>query len=123
MEKQRRHDKTIRLQDFLLENEEVPSLKDQRKTSIAKALVRNSSILVYEESEESPKNDFEVEELILNMREMTVLSVSRQMTKSLMEKYDKIFVLDHECLVEEGTFNELLLHNEYFHNLYVSNET
>ncbi len=123
MEKVRRHDKSIRLQDFLKENEEEYSLQEKRRTSIAKALVRNSSILVYDESDKSSKSDFEVEELILNMREMTVLSVSRQITKSLMEKYDKIFVLDQECLVEEGTFSELLIHNEYFQNLYVSNET
>lgn len=100
-------------------------LRSKPRTSIAEALVRHSSILVIDPMEESSivPTKFAVEELILNMREMTVLSVSRKMSKSLMEKYDKIFVLDQESQVEEGTFNDLLMNNDYFHHLFVSNET
>lgn len=100
-------------------------LRSKPRTSIAEALVRNSSILLIDPMEESSimPTKFAVEELILNMREMTVLSVSRKMSKSLMEKYDKIFVLDQESQVEEGTFNDLLMNNDYFHHLFVSNET
>lgn len=97
---------------------------DKKKISIARALVKNSSILVIDETTESSdsKVDYEIEELILNMREMTVLSFSRKLSKSLIDKYDKIFVLDQGKLVEEGTFSELLLNNEYFYKMYFANE-
>jgi ATP-binding cassette subfamily C protein len=97
---------------------------EKKKISIARALVNNSSILILDETAGSEKNtsDYEIEELILNMREMTVLSVSHRITKSLMDKYDKVFVIDKGIVVEEGTFSELLLNNDYFYNLYVSNE-
>jgi len=97
---------------------------DKKKISIARALVKNSSILVIDETTESSdsKVDYEIEELILNMREMTVLSFSRKLSKSLIDKYDKIFVLDHGRLVEEGTFSDLLLNNEYFYKMYFANE-
>jgi len=97
---------------------------DKKKISIARALVKNSSILVIDETTESSDNkvDYEIEELILNMREMTVLSFSRKLSKSLIDKYDKIFVLDQGKLVEEGTFSELLLNNEYFYRMYFANE-
>ena len=97
---------------------------DKKKISIARALVKNSSILVIDETTESSDNkvDYEIEELILNMREMTVLSFSRKLSKSLIDKYDKIFVLDQGRLVEEGTFSELLLNNEYFYKMYFANE-
>ena len=119
------YQKNTKLQNFLKEHKEVSCSNGQHKTSIAKALVHNSSILVFDQAKEckNPKIEFEVEELILNMREMTVLSVHRQMTIALIEKYDKIFLLDQESQVEEGTFNELLQHNPYFYNLYISNET
>jgi len=98
--------------------------KEKKKISIARALVNNSSILILDETAGSEKNtsDYEIEELILNMREMTVLSVSHRITKSLMDKYDKVFVIDKGIVVEEGTFSELLPNNDYFYNLYVSNE-
>lgn len=97
---------------------------DKQKISIARALVNNSSILVLDEAKGSgdSKIGYEIEELILNMREMTVLSVSHHLTKALIDKYDKIFVLDKGRIVEEGSFSELLLNNEYFYRLYVSNE-
>lgn len=97
---------------------------DKKKISIARALVKNSSILVIDETTESSdsKVDYEIEELILNMREMTVLSFSRKLSKSLIDKYDKIFVLDQGKLVEEGTFSDLLLNNEYFYKMYFANE-
>ena len=97
---------------------------DKKKISIARALVKNSSILVIDETTESSdsKVDYEIEELILNMREMTVLTFSRKLSKSLIDKYDKIFVLDQGKLVEEGTFSELLLNNEYFYKMYFANE-
>lgn len=106
------------------ESNESFSNGDKKKISIARALVKNSSILVIDETTESSDNkvDYEIEELILNMREMTVLSFSRKLSKSLIDKYDKIFVLDQGRLVEEGTFSELLLNNEYFYRMYFANE-
>ncbi|MGB4587918.1 MAG: ATP-binding cassette domain-containing protein [Clostridiaceae bacterium] len=106
------------------ESNESFSNGDKKKISIARALVKNSSILVIDETTESSDNkvDYEIEELILNMREMTVLSFSRKLSKSLIDKYDKIFVLDQGRLVEEGTFSDLLLNNEYFYKMYFANE-
>lgn len=108
----------------VLEAEELSDI-DKKRISIARALVNHSSILILDETAGSENNeqDYEIEELILNMREMTVLSISHRLTKSLMEKYDRIFILDQGHIVEEGTFSELLLNNDYFYNRYVSSET
>ncbi len=116
--------KNIRQNTSISSNRET-DLRSGPRTSIAEALVKHSSILVINPMEESSifPNKFAVEELILNQREMTVLSVNRKISKSLMEKYDKIFVKDQQSQVKEGTFNDLLMNNDYFHHLFVSNET
>lgn len=108
----------------MIETEELSDI-EKKRISIARALVNHSSILILDETAGSERNeqDYEIEELILNMREMTVLSISHRLTKSLMEKYDRIFILDQGLIVEEGTFSELLLNNDYFYNRYVSSET
>lgn len=108
----------------VLETEELSDI-EKKRISIARALVNHSSILILDETAGSENNeqDYEIEELILNMREMTVLSISHRLTKSLMEKYDRIFILNQGEIVEEGTFSELLLNNDYFYNRYVSSET
>lgn len=108
----------------ILDTEELGDM-EKKRISIARALVNHSSILILDETAGSENNeeDYEIEELILNMREMTVLSISHRLTKSLMDKYDRIFILDQGTIVEEGTFSELLLNNDYFYNRYVSSET
>lgn len=108
----------------VLDTQELSDI-EKKRISIARALVNHSSILILDETAGSENNeqDYEIEELILNMREMTVLSISHRLTKSLMEKYDRIFILDQGHIVEEGTFSELLLNNDYFYNRYVSSET
>lgn len=108
----------------VLDTQELSDI-EKKRISIARALVNHSSILILDETAGSENNeqDYEIEELILNMREMTVLSISHRLTKSLMEKYDRIFILDQGIIVEEGTFSELLLNNDYFYNRYVSSET
>jgi len=98
---------------------------ERKRISVARALMNHSSILILDETAGSEKNesDYELEELILNMREMTVLSISHKLTKSLMEKYDRIFIMDKGSVVEEGSFSELLLNNDQFYKSYVSTET
>lgn len=110
--------------DIVMERQEYT--EDERKRiSVARALMNHSSILILDETAGSEKNesDYELEELILNMREMTVLSISHKLTKSLMEKYDRIFIMDKGSVVEEGSFSELLLNNDQFYKSYVSSET
>lgn len=116
---------TIKAQNGYGESKKKYDSRRKPKTSIAEALVRHSSILLIDPGEDSINvaKEFAVKELTLDIREMTVLSVSRKITQSLMEKYDKIFLLDQESQVEEGTFRELLLRNNYFQHLFISNET
>ena len=66
----------------VLEAEELSDI-DKKRISIARALVNHSSILILDETAGSENNeqDYEIEELILNMREMTVLSISHRLTK------------------------------------------
>ncbi|HSR04464.1 MAG TPA: ATP-binding cassette domain-containing protein [Proteiniclasticum sp.] len=110
--------------DLRMEREEYTE-GERKRISVARALMNHSSILILDETAGSEKNesDYELEELILNMREMTVLSISHKLTKSLMEKYDRIFIMDKGSVVEEGSFSELLLNNDQFYKSYVSTET
>lgn len=110
--------------DITMERQEFTE-GERKRISVARALMNHSSILILDETAGSEKNesDYELEELILNMREMTVLSISHKLTKSLMEKYDRIFIMDKGSVVEEGSFSELLLNNDQFYKSYVSSET
>ncbi len=98
--------------------------EDGKRLSVARALMNHSSILILDETSSSERNesDFEVEEMILNMREMTVLTISHRLSKSLMGKYDRIFVMENGSIVEEGSFSELLLNHDRFYRSYVSSE-
>ena len=110
--------------DYRMERNEFTA-EERKRISVARALMNHSSILILDGTAGSEKNesDYELEELILNMREMTVLSISHKLTKSLMEKYDRIFIMEKGTIVEEGSFSELLLNNDHFYKSYVSSET
>lgn len=91
----------------------------KQRIAIARAFLKNSSIFVFDDTFSALDNRTS-KELLENMKELTKEKTCIIISNKVSDvKYsDKIIVLDHGELVEEGTHEELLakkgLYNEFF---------
>jgi len=91
----------------------------KQRTAIARAVLRNPRILILDDALSSV--DTVTEERILTalehvMRDRTTILISHRV--STVRNADRIFVLEHGSIVEEGTHSELIGRGGYYAGLY-----
>lgn len=93
---------------------------ERQRISIARCILKNTSVILMDEA--TAALDLETAKTvmtqILEMDELTSIVVTHSMEKSVLERFDKIFVLQNGTIVEAGTFQELLKNKKYFYALY-----
>ena len=93
---------------------------EKQRIAIARAIIKNTPILVIDEATSSLDNEtsYNIENSILNIPELTCLVVTHKLNEEILKKYDSIFVLKDGALIEQGTFDELMERRAFFYNLY-----
>ena len=108
--------------DTILEENGVNLSGGQRQRfAIARALLRNSEVIIFDEptSALDPKSEKEITELIeRTLISKTIISVAHKLNTIL--DYDRIYLMDHGKLKEHGSHQELLgkkgLYYQLFHS-------
>ena len=93
----------------------------KQRLAIARALLRNSSIIIFDESTSSLDNFAQenIKRSIDNLKgKSTIVIVAHRL--STIKNVDKIFFLDDGKIVDEGTFDELFDKNEKFKNMFLA---
>ena len=91
----------------------------KQRISIARAILKDSPIILLDEATSSLDSDSEekVQNAILNLtKNKTTLVIAHRL--STIIRANKIFVLDQGKIVDSGTHNELLKKSEIYKNLY-----
>ncbi|QSX05401.1 ABC transporter ATP-binding protein [Sedimentibacter sp. zth1] len=93
---------------------------EKQRIAIARALIKETPILVLDEATSSLDNEnaYNIENSILSLKELTCLVVTHKLNKEILMKYDKILVLKNGKVEEIGTFEKLINDKSYFYNLY-----
>ena len=92
----------------------------KQRLAIARALLRNSSIIIFDESTSSLDNfaQEDVKKSIDNIKgKSTVIIVAHRL--STIKNVDKIFFLNQGKIVDSGTFGELYNNNEEFRAMFL----
>ena len=92
---------------------------EKQRISIARALLRNTSILLMDEASSAldEKTADEIMNSILDMPDITSLVITHRLNSTLLKKYDGIFVLHHGKIVEFGAFDELMKNKGLLYSL------
>lgn len=98
---------------------------EKQRVSIARCLVRETQILLMDEATAALDNNIAqmVESKILSIDNLTRIIVTHRFNETIMEKYDKIFVMNRGSVIEEGTFDALMEKRGYFYSLYNVSQT
>ena len=92
---------------------------EKQRISIARALLRNASVLLMDEASSAldEKTADEIMNSILNMPDITSLVITHRLNSTLLKKYDGILVLHHGKIVEFGAFDELMKNKGLLYSL------
>ena len=93
---------------------------EKQRISIARSLLRSSSVLLVDEATAAldAETAHHVSEDILDLEGVTRIVVTHSLEESLLRRYDGILVLRNGRIEETGTFGELMARHGYFHALY-----
>ena len=92
----------------------------KQRVAIARLLIQNTPILLLDEGTSAldSKTAFEIEDTLLNIEDLTVITVTHKLIDSILKRYDEIIVMDNGNVVEKGSFDELINNKKEFYDLY-----
>ncbi len=102
------------------ENGSALSGGEKQRISIARSLLRKSSVLLVDEATAALDKEtaYHVSDDILNLVGITRIVVTHALEERLLRRYDGILVMKDGRIAEKGTFDELMNKNGYFRALY-----
>ena len=107
--------------DYLCgENGKSLSGGEKQRISIARSLLKESSILIADEATSAldAQTSHEVINEILSLDTMTRIVVTHSLEEALLRRYDEIIVIKDGTIEEKGSFDQLIDNNGYFKALY-----
>lgn len=105
------------------ENGNTLSGGQKQRIAIARSIIQDTPILLLDEGTSAldSRTAFEIENTLLNMEDLTIITVTHKLIDSILNKYDEIIVMAKGQVVEKGTFSELLNNKKDFYNMYSIN--
>ena len=93
----------------------------KQRIAVARALIRNKPILILDEGTSAidMQTAYDIENRLLKMENLTLITITHHLEQSLLDKYDEIFYMENGHIKERGSFKHLIntssCFSEYFH--------
>jgi len=96
---------------------------EKQRVAIARALLQKSPIIIFDEATSSLDNKTtnQIEEVLLDMNQVTQIVISHRLNKKILQKFDQIIVMKNGKIVETGNFEDLIDKKMEFWALYKIN--
>lgn len=93
---------------------------EKQRVSIARSLLKKSSVLLVDEATAAldAQTAHQVSSDLLDLEGMTRIVVTHTLEQALLRRYDGILVLKNGEIAESGSFDELMAKKGYFYALY-----
>ena len=92
---------------------------EQRRIELARSMLSKVDVLIFDEvvSTLDIKTAYEIEKMVLEYSDKTVIFISHNFSGKLIREYDEILIMDGGTLAASGTYEELIASNEYFREI------
>ena len=92
----------------------------KQRVAIARALIQQMPILMLDEGTSALdlQTAYDIERTLLEIEELTVITITHKLSEEILSQYDEIIVMDRGQIVEAGTFDELVQRQGAFYKLY-----
>ena len=93
---------------------------EQQRIAIARAFLKRSDFIILDEATSNLDHNLsvQIERMILEKPDITVLNVTHKLEREVLQRYDEIIVMHQGHIVESGKFEELIKKEGYFYKLY-----
>ena len=93
---------------------------ERQRVCIARSLLKGSKVLLLDEATSALDHATadQIISSITNLTDTTRIVVTHSLEEMQLKKFDEILVMKDGRLVEKGTFDELMAHDDYFKALY-----
>ena len=91
------------------ENGSNLSVGQKQRIAVARALIRNKPILILDEGTSAidMQTAYDIENHLLKIEGLTIITITHNLKKELLELYDNIIYMENGEIIERGTFEEL----------------
>ena len=93
---------------------------ERQRVCIARSLLKGSKVLLLDEATSALDHATadQIISSITNLTDTTRIVITHSLEEAQLTKFDEILVMKDGRLVEKGTFDELMAHDDYFKALY-----
>lgn len=82
---------------------------ERQRISIARALIKKADVLILDEATSSLDNNTakQIEEVVLGLENITLISITHKLDESVLQYYDKVLILGKGNIVQSGNYMEI----------------
>lgn len=93
---------------------------EKQRIALARAFIRNTPILILDEATSSLDNEntYNIENLVLQMKDLTCIVVTHKLNPNILKQYDEILVMHNGNIIEHDSFENLIKNEGYFYSIY-----
>lgn len=107
--------------DYLVgENGNNLSGGQRQRIAIARALIQQTPILILDEGTSAidMQTGYDIENKLLNLCNLTLITITHKMSQELLSLYDEIIFMEDGKIIEQGNFNDLIKKEGKFYDFY-----
>ena len=92
----------------------------KQRIAVARALIRKKPLLILDEGTSAidMQTAYDIESRLLAISDLTLLTITHNMSKDILELYDEIIFMAEGKIIEHGTFETLIAKHAAFYDFY-----